>query len=143
MINLLEAILIVLVVLAIAMGWRMGLIIGWALIVTILGTFIVMKMMHIDLQRVSLGALVVALGMMVDNAIVVADNYSVRLAKGMKPLKAAIESAAGPSIALLGATVVAAMAFYLCMPLMRMQVSTDAHCLLWSVCLCLSVGLFP
>jgi multidrug efflux pump subunit AcrB len=111
-INLGEAVLIVLIVLALAMGWRMGLIIGWALIVTILGTFIVMKMMNIDLQRVSLGALVVALGMMVDNAIVVADNYSVRLAKGMKPLDAAIESAAGPSIALLGATIVAVMAFY-------------------------------
>ena len=111
-INLAEAVLIVLVVLTIAMGWRMGLVIGWALILTILGTFIVMKTLGIDLQRVSLGALVVALGMMVDNAIVVADNYSVRLAKGMKKLDAAIESAAKPGIALLGATIVAAMAFY-------------------------------
>ncbi|MCL6417057.1 efflux RND transporter permease subunit [Aestuariirhabdus sp. Z084] len=111
-INLAEAVLIVLVVLTLAMGWRMGLVIGWALIVTILGTFIVMKLLGIDLQRVSLGALVVALGMMVDNAIVVADNYSVRLAKGMKPVDAAIDSAKGPSIALLGATIVAIMAFY-------------------------------
>jgi multidrug efflux pump subunit AcrB len=111
-INLAEAVLIVLVVLTLAMGWRMGLIIGWALIVTILGTFVVMKLLGIDLQRVSLGALVVALGMMVDNAIVVADNYSVRLARGMKRVEAAIDSAAGPSIALLGATIVAAMAFY-------------------------------
>jgi multidrug efflux pump subunit AcrB len=111
-INLAEAVLIVLGVLAIAMGWRMGLVIGWSLIVTILGTFMVMKLVAIDLQRVSLGALVVALGMMVDNAIVVADNYSIRLAKGMKPKEAAIDSAATPSIALLGATLVAAMAFY-------------------------------
>ena len=112
MINLAEAVLIVLVVLTVAMGWRMGLVIGWALIVTILGTFMVMKVLGIDLHRVSLGAIVVALGMMVDNAIVVADNYSVRLAKGMKPREAAIDSAATPSIALLGATIVAAMAFY-------------------------------
>lgn len=111
-VNLAEAVLIVLVILALAMGWRMGIVIGWALIVTILGTFIAMKTLGIDLQRVSLGALVVALGMMVDNAIVVADNYSVRLSKGMKPLEAAIESATKPSIALLGATIVAAMAFY-------------------------------
>lgn len=111
-INLAEAILIVLVVLTVAMGWRMGIVIGWALILTILGTFVVMKILGIDLQRVSLGALVVALGMMVDNAIVVADNYSVRLARGMKKMEAAIESAAHPSIALLGATIVAAMAFY-------------------------------
>ncbi len=110
--NLAEAVLIVLIVLTLAMGWRMGLVIGWALIVTILGTFIVMSLLGIDLQRVSLGALVVALGMMVDNAIVVADNYSVRLARGMKPEEAAVDSAAGPSVALLGATIVAAMAFY-------------------------------
>lgn len=111
-INLAEAVLIVLVVLTFAMGWRMGLVIGWALIVTILGTFLVMKSMDIALQRVSLGALVVALGMMVDNAIVVADNYVIRLQKGMKPVEAAIASASVPGVALLGATVVAAMAFY-------------------------------
>jgi multidrug efflux pump subunit AcrB len=111
-INLMEAILIVVAVLAVAMGWRMGLVIGWALVVTILGTFVVMSIMSIDLQRVSLGALVVALGMMVDNAIVVADNYSVRLARGMKPVEAAIDSAATPGLALLGATIVAVMAFY-------------------------------
>ncbi len=111
-VNLAEAVLIVLAVLTLAMGWRMGLIIGWALIVTILGTFVVMKVMGIDLHRVSLGALVVALGMMVDNAIVVADNTKVRLARGMDAVEAAIESAAKPGIALLGATVVAGMAFY-------------------------------
>ena len=111
-INLLEAVLIVLVVLALTMGWRMGLVIGWALIVTILGTFMVMKVMDISLQRVSLGALVVALGMMVDNAIVVADNYSIRRQKGMKPNEAAVDSAASPAIALLGATIVAVVAFF-------------------------------
>ncbi len=111
-VNLAEAVLIVLVVLTLAMGWRMGLVIGWALIVTILGTFIMMKLMDINLQRVSLGALVVALGMMVDNAIVVADNVAVRLARGMKAVDAAIESASQPGPSLLGATFVAAMAFY-------------------------------
>ena len=111
-INLAEAVLIVFAVLALAMGLRMGLVIGWALVLTILGTFLVMKSMDIALQRVSLGALVVALGMMVDNAIVVADNYIVRLKRGMSPKEAAIESAAAPSTALLGATVVALMAFF-------------------------------
>ncbi len=111
-INLAEAVLIVFAVLAVSMGLRMGLVIGWALVLTILGTFLVMKSMDIALQRVSLGALVVALGMMVDNAIVVADNYVVRLKKGMKPKEAAIESAEVPGTALLGATLVAAMAFY-------------------------------
>ncbi|UCD50300.1 MAG: efflux RND transporter permease subunit, partial [Phycisphaerales bacterium] len=111
-INLAEAVLIVLVVLTLAMGWRMGVIIGVGLILTILGTFIVMAMMGIQLQRVSLGALVVALGMMVDNAIVVADGIAVRLARGQDPEKAAAESAQTPSLALLGATIIAVMAFY-------------------------------
>ena len=113
MINLLEAILIVLVVLALTMGIRMGLIIGVSgLVFPILATFIVMAIMKIDLQRVSLGALIIAMGMMVDNAIVVADGIMVRLQKGMDRTKAAIESANQPSMPLLGATVVACMAFY-------------------------------
>ncbi|WNC74137.1 efflux RND transporter permease subunit [Thalassotalea psychrophila] len=111
-INLAEAVLIVLVVLTLAMGWRMGVVIGAGLILTILGTFIVMLIMGIELQRVSLGALVVALGMMVDNSIVVADGVAVRLGQGMKPKQAAIESAAIPSMPLLGATIIAAMTFY-------------------------------
>ena len=111
-INLGEAVLIVLVVLTVAMGWRMGVVIGSGLILTILGTFIVMDMLSIELHRVSLGALVVALGMMVDNSIVVADGMAVRLGLGMKPRKAAEESASIPSMPLLGATIVACMAFY-------------------------------
>ena len=111
-INLAEAILIVLVVIAIAMGWRMAVVIGSALILTILATFIIMNTMGIELHRVSLGALVVALGMMVDNSIVVADGMAVRLGKGVGAKEAAIESASVPSWPLLGATFVAVMAFY-------------------------------
>jgi multidrug efflux pump subunit AcrB len=112
MINFAEAVGIVLVVLAVFMGWRMGLIIGMALIATVLVSFMLMKIFGIDLQRMSLGALVIALGMMVDNAIVVADGYVVRLGKGMAPKDAAIEAARLPAWPLLGATVVAVMAFY-------------------------------
>ena len=112
LINFGEAVLIVLLVITLGMGWRMGIIIGTALVGTILGSFILMAVFGIDLQRMSLGALVVALGMMVDNAIVVADGYSVRLQKGMDSTKAAIEAASQPSFSLLGATVIAVMAFY-------------------------------
>ena len=111
-VNLAEAVLIVLVVIALAMGWRMGVVIGSALILTILATFIAMSVMGIELHRVSLGALVVALGMMVDNSIVVADGMAVRLGKGMDAKQAAIESASVPAWPLLGATFVAVMAFY-------------------------------
>ena len=112
LISFLQAVLIVLVVLALAMGWRMGLIIGTALVVTILISFTLMAVFGIDLQRMSLGALIIALGMMVDNAIVVADGIAVRLQQGMERSKAAIEAAFQPSWPLLGATVVAVMAFY-------------------------------
>jgi multidrug efflux pump subunit AcrB len=112
LVSLAQAVAIVLVVLTIPMGLRMGIIIGTGLVFTILGTFIVMAMMGVDLQRMSLGALVIALGMMVDNSIVVADGIAVRIKRGMDRKQAAIEAATGPSMPLLGATVVATMAFY-------------------------------
>ncbi|MCK5308426.1 MAG: efflux RND transporter permease subunit [Zetaproteobacteria bacterium] len=125
-INLAEAVLIVLIVLAVSMGWRMGVLIGIDLVLTILGTFIVMAAMGIDLQRMSLGALVIALGMMVDNSIVVADGFVVRIQNGMDRKQAAIESAGSPSMPLLGATVVAVMAFY---PIGGSPESTGEYCL--------------
>jgi len=112
LISFAEAVAIVLVILTIFMGWRMGVIIGTTLILTILASFIVMSIVGIDLQRMSLGALIIALGMMVDNAIVVADGVAVRLQQGMERTKAAIEAATLPAWPLLGATVVAVMAFY-------------------------------
>ncbi|MFQ5567759.1 MAG: efflux RND transporter permease subunit, partial [Paracoccaceae bacterium] len=113
MINLGQAIVIVLVVLAATMGMLMGFIIGVSgLLFAILGTFIVMAIWGIDLQRVSLGALIIAMGMMVDNAIVVADGFAVRLQQGVDRRKAAIDAASTPAWPLLGATIVACMAFF-------------------------------
>jgi multidrug efflux pump subunit AcrB len=113
MISLLEAVAIVLALLAVTMGVRAGIIIGISgLVFPILGTFIVMAIAGIDLHRISLGALIIAMGMMVDNAIVVTDGIMVRIAQGMDRKQAAIEAASGPAWPLLGATVVACMAFY-------------------------------
>ncbi len=125
LISFAEAVAIVIVVLTIFMGWRMSMIIGLALVFTILGSFILMSLLGIDLQRMSLGALVVALGMMVDNAIVVADGYYVRTQQGMNKEKAAIESAKLPGMPLLGATVVAVMAFY---PIFASTDSVGEYC---------------
>ena len=82
-VSLAQAVLIVLAVLWLAMGWRMGVIIGSSIILTILGTFVVMAGTGIDLQRMSLGAMIIALGMMVDNSIVVAEGALVRMQRGM------------------------------------------------------------
>ncbi|MGD9343187.1 MAG: efflux RND transporter permease subunit, partial [Desulfuromonadales bacterium] len=125
-INLAQAVAIVLVVLALSMGWRMGSLIGIDLVLTILGTLIVMAIMGIDLQRMSLGALIIALGMMVDNSIVVAEGFVVRREQGMDKIKAAIEAAGSPSMPLLGATVIAVMAFY---PIGGSKESTGEYCL--------------
>ncbi len=125
-INLAEAVGIVLIVLALSMGWRMGTLIGIDLVLTILGTLIIMAIMGIDLQRMSLGALIIALGMMVDNSIVVAEGFVVRREQGMDKIKAAIEAAGSPSMPLLGATVIAVMAFY---PIGGSKESTGEYCL--------------
>jgi multidrug efflux pump subunit AcrB len=108
----LEALVIIIVVVTLFMGWRMGVVIGFALIFTLCATFIVMALAGIDLQRVSLGALVIGLGMMVDNAIVTADGYLLRCQKGVSPETAAVEAGTVPSMPLLGGTVIAVMSFY-------------------------------
>ena len=138
MVNLVEAVVIVLVVLALPMGIRMGLIIGTGLVLTILGTFILMSVYNIDLQRMSLGALVIALGMMVDNSIVVADGIAVRLKQGMDRKKAAIEAATQPAIALLGATIVAVMAFY---PIFASVADAGEYCRTLFMVVAFSLGL--
>ncbi|NGX62133.1 MAG: Multidrug resistance protein MexB [Chlamydiae bacterium] len=111
-INLTEAILIVILVLIIPSGLRMGLIIGSNLVLTILGTFIFMAMLDIQLQRMSLGALIIALGMMVDNSIVVADAIAVRLRQGKDKFEAAYESALQNALPLFAATLIAVLTFY-------------------------------
>ena len=110
-VNLLEAVAIVIIILLIFMGLRSALIIGFILVLTIATTFVVMGYYQITLERISLGALIIALGMLVDNAIVVVDSMKVRMQKGMDGLTAAKEVVAQNSTPLLGATAVAILAF--------------------------------
>ena len=109
--SLLEAVAIVIVILLLFMGLRSGLIIGLVLSLTVAVTLLVMKLWDIELQRVSLGALIVALGMLVDNAIVVVDGVLIRVSQGMKKIDAASEIVQQTIWPLLGATVVAVLAF--------------------------------
>lgn len=126
MVSLAMAIAIVLAVLWIAMGFRTALVVGLSgLLMVIIATFLVMNLIDEDLHRMSLGALIVAMGMMVDNAIVVADGVLIRMERGMKRVPAAIEAATGPSMPLLGATVVAVMAFY---PIAASTESAGEYC---------------
>jgi multidrug efflux pump subunit AcrB len=111
LVSLAQAVAIVVVVLLAFMGLRSGLIIGVVLMVTILGTFIFMSAWDITLQRISLGALVIALGMLVDNAIVVTDGIRMKLEQGQDALSAAKEIVGQTAVPLLGATIVAVTAF--------------------------------
>jgi multidrug efflux pump subunit AcrB len=110
-ISLLQAVAIVIVVLLFFMGLRSGILIGFVLLLTIAGTFIFMAPMQVALERISLGALIIALGMLVDNAIVVVDGVLVRLQKGQEAKQAAIDVVKQTAIPLLGATVIAILAF--------------------------------
>jgi multidrug efflux pump subunit AcrB len=110
-VSLLEAVAIVVVVLLFFMGLRSGMLIGFVLVLTIAGTFIFMSPMGVALERISLGALIIALGMLVDNAIVVVDGVLVRLQKGEDAKQAAIDVVKQTAIPLLGATVIAILAF--------------------------------
>jgi multidrug efflux pump subunit AcrB len=110
-VNLGEAVAIVVLVLLLAMGLRSGLIIGFILLLTIAATFLVMDYYAITLERISLGALIIALGMLVDNAIVIVDGMKVKMEQGVDGLTAARDVVGQNSIPLLGATAVAVLAF--------------------------------
>ncbi len=111
MLNLIQAVSIVIILLLIFMGMRSGLIIGSGLLLTILVTFTLMHAIGMDMDRVSLGALIIALGMIVDNSIVVTEGMLVKIQNGMQRLEAARQSVRETGWPLLGATLVAVFAF--------------------------------
>jgi multidrug efflux pump subunit AcrB len=106
-----QAVGIVIIVLLLFMGLRVGMIIGAVLLITVAGTLLIMYTNGIELQRISLGALVIALGMLVDNAIVVAEGMLVRMQAGMDAADAARETVGKTMWALLGGTVIGILAF--------------------------------
>lgn len=124
-VSLAQAVGIVIVVLLFFMGLRSGLLIGLILLLTVLGTFIFMKYFAIDLQRISLGALVIALGMLVDNAIVVVEGILIGTQKGRTRLQAATDIVTQTKWPLLGATVIAVTAFA---PIGLSEDSTGEYC---------------
>ncbi|KAB0287035.1 efflux RND transporter permease subunit [Vibrio fortis] len=107
--NLLESVAIVFIVLSVFMGIKSATIVGSSLLLTILLTLIYMNLAGIDLHRVSLGTFILALGMLVDNAIVITDMMIVKINRGIDRTKAAIDSVKETATPLLGATVIAIM----------------------------------
>ncbi|MEH6550784.1 MAG: efflux RND transporter permease subunit [Pseudomonadales bacterium] len=111
LVSVAQAVAIVIVVLLLFMGLRIGIIIGCVLLITVAGTLFIMEMYGIELQRISLGALVIALGMLVDNAIVIAEGMLIRMQSGMSASKAAGETVGKTIWALFGGTAIGILAF--------------------------------
>ena len=110
-INLIESILIVIVIIMLVMGMRAGVLIGTSLVFSIGGTLLIMSFMGVGLNRTSLAGFIIAMGMLVDNAIVVTDNAQIAIARGVDRRKALIDGATGPLWGLLGATFIAICSF--------------------------------
>ena len=111
MINLLESVAIVIAVIMLAMGLRSGTLIGLSLIFTIGGTMLMMYMVGEGINRTSLAGFIIAMGMLVDNAIVVADNAMKAMVRGVLPHDALQRGADTPKWGLLGATLIAVFSF--------------------------------
>ena len=109
--NLVMSVGIVIVVLLFSMGYRSGLLISSGLVFTIMATLIVMFVVGMPLHRVTLAAIILAMGMLVDNSIVVADGILIDLKRGLNRNVALMSSAKRTAMPLLGATVVAILAF--------------------------------
>ena len=110
-INLIESVIIVVVILMLAMGFKSGVIIGISLIVTVFGSFLFLQTAGGTMQRVSLAAFVLAMGMLVDNAIVIVDGILVDLKAGKNRMEAMTAIGRQTAMPLLGATLIAIIAF--------------------------------
>lgn len=110
-INLIISISIVVLLILLAMGVRAGILIGSGLLFAIIGTTAFMLPLGIELHRTSLAAFIIAMGMLVDNAIVVTDNALVNIKSGKSIKEAFIQGAYLPQWGLLGATIIAIVSF--------------------------------
>ncbi len=111
LVNLAMSVTIVVAVLGIFMGWRAAVVVGTTLLLTVVGTLLFMALFSIEMERISLGALIIAMGMLVDNAIVVAEGMQIAMLRGKSSRDAAEDVASKTQIPLLGATVIGIMAF--------------------------------
>ena len=111
LVNLVESVAIVVLLLVFFMGWRSGYIIGSSLVVIVFGSFLVLKGFDGTLQRVSLASFILAMGMLVDNAIVIVDGILVDMKQGKPRIEALTSIGQKTAMPLLGATLIAILAF--------------------------------
>lgn len=109
--NVVESVAIVVLVLILFLGWRSGLVVGFGLLLTILMSFPILNAWGTTLQRMSLGAFIVAMGMLVDNAVVIIDGIMNERKQGLSHHTYLYNTVHNTAIPLLGATLIAIFAF--------------------------------
>ena len=109
--NLIISVLTVVAILLFFIGFKNGLLIGSGLVFSIFATLIVMLCTDIALQRMSLAAIIIAMGMLVDNAIVVSDSALVNMQRGMRKRVAIMRACSSTALPLLAATIIAILTF--------------------------------
>ncbi len=109
--TLLEAVLIVLAVSFFSLGFRTGLVVALSIPLVLAVTFLMMKVYGIDLQRISLGALIISLGLLVDDAIISVEMMATKMEQGMERAKAAAFAYTSTAFPMLTGTLITAAAF--------------------------------
>ena len=109
--NLAESVAIVILIIMLVMGFRAGVLIGSSLLFSIGGTLLLMQFLGEGLNRTSLAGFIIAMGMLVDNAIVVTDNAQQAMLRGVARRSAVVDGANAPRWSLLGATLIAIFSF--------------------------------
>lgn len=108
---LVEALIIVLVVSFLSIGWRSGLVIAIAIPLVLAATFAIMYELGIDLQRISLGALIIALGLLVDDAMIVVEMMERKLEEGLEKIDAASFAYSSTAFPMLTGTLITTAGF--------------------------------
>ncbi|WP_417320193.1 efflux RND transporter permease subunit [Emcibacter sp.] len=122
--NVYQTLVIVLVVVMVFLGLRTGLIVGSFVPLTMLVGIIIMRLFDIELQRMSIAAMIIALGLLVDNGIVVAEDIRVRLHAGVGKITAAVEAGRTLAMPLLSSSLTTVFAF---LPMMLLDGSTGDY----------------
>ncbi|HEX4172167.1 MAG TPA: efflux RND transporter permease subunit, partial [Acetobacteraceae bacterium] len=122
--SFLEALAIVLVVSFLSLGWRTGLVVAISVPLVLAGTLVGMKLLGIDLQRISLGAMIIALGLLVDDAIIAIETMMVKLEQGWDRMRAGSFAYTSTAFPMLTGTLVTAAGY---LPIGLAQSSTGEY----------------
>jgi multidrug efflux pump len=122
--NLLQAVVIVTLVMLFFLGMRTGIIVASLIPASMIFGILIMSVFNISIDQISLAALIIALGMLVDNGIVMSENIMVQMGDGKKPIDAAIDSANELKLPLLTSSLTTAAAF---LPIFLAESSTGEY----------------